>query len=779
MAVKKDIFVGYLEKRGIETGRLSVMYNFTGSSGVLIYNNALPTGDHFSGGYIRGDASPGISMGKGDLLETSTAAEVGYAHFDATGSLMQIGTGIDFEDWTMFFSVKQLEEQAVKYGLQRVLVTSSSTPDAISGFSFGIAGNKAFYQYPDTDGIKAAHSDYGNDIKTITNNENLAEHAIISISKQKSVNKLIEISVHDLIEDEVKTKSFFGANDRHSDNWYMGNYSSSTFAHPRYAGFSGYVDDMILVSGFIPENTRHELSKTFSATAYQREGATLQEVSFTKVTGYSTIDYNAVTGTGIIGYDFNKIEDISTQDEDNTPNIVSLYAAVPLIGVQTGQKRIFLTGTETATTVEYVDVPEKTTFSSDIISGYAKDVIIPKDVLDDDDVLEVYSYLTDLTENETSLKPKRIAQEPNDIYKLDEFYSGENINVYKNGVLQTQPPVNLVTGVPQLEYAGIYGTGVYELGPEHGIKKGQTYYVDFTDDYIPPIGEAVSGSIGGVERGLGVLTGLSGTDAENVGTEWNVGDVVHKTRTVTADRDGLLLVHVSAGSERLIQGLRSKVKLDYTPDYILQNSGELESSGKFLVTDDLVYDRTPSGASRYFVWSGQSDNFKLQGSGSDGVMYFYGYNLNVPWDEMYGELGYTNRSDIGSDVYFNGQKMTSGINYTIDYIGGSTSSGFGVKFDMDTLNGATGTVHFAATVSGMGQFNRHTGIGASFFQIPFGLMREQVWVNGVRQEKGCEKDYVKASRFSRLASGKRLGKKTSSIYSTNASTAGSSGFGTY
>lgn len=298
---------------------------------------------------------------------------------------------------------------------------------------------------------------------------------------------------------------------------------------------------------------------------------------------------------------------------------------------------------------------------------------------------------------------------------------------------------------------------------------------------------------------MGVITGSSGNAVE----EWSrlsedlfdngtngEGGFMGVSGTVEAATDHLTIIHNTNGSERLpgwssnVDGtgdadLSAVVKLDYEGDYVLQNSGELESSGSFLVTDDLVYDKTLSGVSRYFVWSGQSDNFKLQGSGSDGVMYFYGYNLNVPWDEMYGERGATNRSDISSDVYLNGQKMTSGINYTIDYIGGSASSGFGVKFDMDTLNGATGTVHFAATVSGMEQFNHHTGVGASFLQAPFGLMREQVWVNGVRQERGDGKDYVKRSKFSRSASGKRLGAKTSSIYSTNASTAGSSGFGTY
>jgi len=795
MAVKKDIFVGYLEKRGIETGRLSILYNFTGSSGVLMYNNALPTGDHFSGGYIRGDASPGISVGKGDLLETSTAGQVGYSHFDGTGSLMQVGTGIDFEDWTMLFSIKQLEEQAVKYGLQRVLVTSSSTPDAVSGFSFGVAGNKAFYQYPDTDGINPAHGDFGNDIKTITNNEDLAEHAIISVSRQKpsmgtagtagtagNAGKLIEISVHDVIEDKVVTKSQYGANDRHSYNWYMGNYSSSAFSHPRYAGFSGYVDDMILVSGFLPENIRHELSKTFCATAYQREGATLQEVSFTKVTGYSTIDYNAVTGTGITGFEFHKVEDITPLDEDNDPSVISLYAAVGITGLQTGEKRVYLTGEDTATTVEYVNVDEKTTFDSSIISGYARDVIIPKDVLDDDDVMEVYSYSTDLTERDLSLKPKRIPQEPNDIYLLDEFYTGENVNVYKNGVLQSSASQQLVPENAEVFYdtdVDNYVTGFYELGPEHGIRRGQRYYVDFMGDYSQP---------GIISSTMACLTGVSGN--HGAANEYADGGFLFTSGTITAQRDGLLLVHKPAGSERLpgwtynsegtgIGELSTVVKLDYGGDYVLQNSGELESSGKFLATDDLVYDKLLSGVSRHFLWEGQSDSNKLWGTGSVGVIYFYGYDLNGTWNGAYGWEAFSNRSDIGHDVYFNGQKMTSGINYTIDYVGGIVSSGYGVKFDMDTLNGATGTVQRAATVSGMEEFNRHTGVGASSFQAPFSLMREQVWVNGVRQEKGENKDYVKRSKFSRAASGKRLGSKVSSIYSTNATTAGSAGFGVY
>ena len=105
-------------------------------------------------------------------------------------------------------------------------------------------------------------------------------------------------------------------------------------------------------------------------------------------------------------------------------------------------------------------------------------------------------------------------------------------------------------------------------------------------------------------------------------------------------------------------------------------------------------------------------------------------------------------------------------------------SGYGIKMDADTVNDATGVFQFVPTVSGMGLFNKGTGVfedGASSFQTSFTLMEEQVWINGVRQKFGETEDYVKASEFSKLSNGKRLKPKTTLAYSTNAGAAGTVG----
>lgn len=809
-----------MERNGLDTGRFMALYNFTGSSGVLVYNNVHSTGDHHyseDGSRIVADVIPGISMGQSDSLETSTAGVSGFADIDGN-CIMQLGTGITFEDWTVFFSVKQLEEQALKYDLQRVLLSSSKNGTGISGFSLGIANNRVYYQFPDGDGINPAVSENNNQISTITNPKELSERSVISLSRMAiagtagtagtagNVHKQIQLSVHDFIN-ETKTISLYAPNDRHSNDWFFGNFyeNISDATLPFWDGFSGYVEDMVLVSGFVNPNARHDLSKTFCATGYQKEGAQLQEVEFTKITGYSFIDYNAVTGTGVTGYSFEKVSDIGTLDDDNTPSTVSLYSNVALTGEITGEKRKYLTGEATGSTVEYLTLSEHTFFDPELISGYGKDNIVPNTFRDGSDTIEVYSYLaTGVYEENTSLSltPKRITKEPHDIYKLDVGYTGENINVYRNGALQTLASRQLVPEDAMVNYINQnnFVTGFYELGPEYGIKAGQTYHVDFTYDYTPYAPGVVSGKVGGqnIFVGMGVLTGTSGNAVE----EWNrlsedlfdngtngEGGMIAVSGEVMARTDTLLIVHKTDGSERLpgwvyngdgtgLANLSTIVKLDHVGDYVIQNSGDLQSSGVFGSSDDMMYDKIP-GDNRHFLWTGQSDNHEgvnreeIAGTGASGIIYFNDYFLNY---EPYSAIG--NSSDVETDIYFNGQKMTSGINYTIEHIKDDFYSGYGIKMDADTLNDATGVFQFVPTVSGMGLFNRGTGVfedGVSSFQTSFTLMEEQVWINGVRQKFGETEDYVKASEFSRLSKGKRLKPKTTLAYSTNAGIAGSVG----
>jgi hypothetical protein len=261
---------------------------------------------------------------------------------------------------------------------------------------------------------------------------------------------------------------------------------------------------------------------------------------------------------------------------------------------------------------------------------------------------------------------------------------------------------------------------------------------------------------------------------------------------VEARTDTLLLVHKPGGSERLPgwvyngdgtgpANLSTIVKPDYVGDYEIENSGDLQSSGAFGSSDDMMYDKIVGNA-RYFAWTGQSDNHEgtnrseIAGSGTSGIIYFCDYFLGY---EPYSVIN--NSSDIKTDIYFNGQKMTSGVNYTIDHVKDDYLSGYAIKMDADTINDATGAFQLAPTVSGLELCNYHSGNfenEASSLQTPFTLMEEQVWINGKRVKFGESEDYVKASRFSRLSNGKKLRPKTATVYGTNAGVSASSGLET-
>jgi hypothetical protein len=784
MAVKREILLSYLERNGRETGTAKALYNFTGASGVLVYNNLYPVSDHHISGQIDGLYTPGISIGESDVLETTAAHTGDFVQFDTSG-LLQVGSGIDFEEWTALFSLRQALPQAIDYSKQKVLLSSSHNASGISGFNFGIANNRVFYSYPHTDGLNPGDPLYGNSIKTSLNKEELAEKSVVSVSRSTGFNadlNYIEISVHDFIDQKVSTKRI-QAQDRHSNHWFMGDFYQTLPPYEvYYQGFDGFINDFILVSGSLSESDRDDLSKVFFASGYNKEGVTAQTVSFTKVTGYSSIDHNAITGSGITGYDFEKITEISTYDTDNTPSSVSLYSNLPKTGLQTGRKRQFVTGIATGSTIEYTPQEEQTFFDCGLISGYSKNNIITKQVLDSDDVLEVYSYLDCGEDKYLSMIPKIIARDggvtsESNIYLIDEAYTGENLNIYKNGVLQSEASRNLlVSGVTvtggRLNYEsgpGGYITGILDLGVEDGIRSGQTYYVDFSEDYLQnENGQPMTNS-------MGALTGLK----DQIKHEWDAGTgvygsngLIYTSGLITAQRDGLLLVHTISGSERLpdweyngagtgYARLSTTVKLDYVGDYEMQNTSEIVSSGKFKTDDEIMYDKFNSGRKAYYVWNNQADTLRYNGSGIDNKMYFNNYYLNL--------TGYASvDSNINSDVYFNGQKMTSGVNYDI-YNDILNSSGRVIRFDMKSLDGAVGLFSFSPSVSGMGSFNRFTGEGASSLDAGFGLMNEQVWVNGVRTT-----EYDKASDFSKRTFGIKLKAKTVPQY-TDLGSAGAVG----
>ena len=803
MAVKRQILIDYLERNGIETGNAKALYNFTGASGVLVYNNLYSTGDHHISGEIDGSFTPGLSLGKSDTLE-STAANTGdFGQFDASG-LMQIGSGIDFEDWTVLLSLRQVDPQATDYSRQRILLSSSHNATGISGFNLGVVNNRAFYSYPNTDGVSPASPVFGNYISTSINKEELAEKSVVSLSRKKSQQEaqqnLVEVSVHDFIDNKVVTKQIL-ANDRHSDEWFVGGFYETLNDYTGYyESFDGFINDFIVISGALNESARDDLSKVFFASGHDKEGIAAREVSFTKVTGYSTVDHNAITGSGVTGFDFEKVSQTTALDDDNDPTSVSLYANIGKTGLLTGRKRTFTTGVATGSTIEYTQQPEKTYYDVDLISGYSKDFIVSDSKMDADDVVEIYSYLDNGSETKLSMEPRRILRDggiekESSIYLVDSNYSGEHLNVYQNGVYQEPAAENLIINNRNAEgerflYTSGWGvthtgddsvTGILELGIKDGIKSGQKYVVDLTPDLDPSYGSTGYGAI--MEGQMGVLTG----HIDTVKDEWDTAGFIINSGVVTAARDGLLIVHkpyFNMTGDRLptmesnfemtgYADVNTIIRLDYQGDYEFQNNSDIVSSGKFKADDEILYDKMVSGSDRHFIWSGQDDQAMgspYVGTGISGKMYFNNYYLGTT-----GKI--TDSKDINTDIYVNGQKMTSGVNFNV-HEDLPNSSGFVVNMDLNSFHPAGGwagqspyLISFVPTVSGHGHFNEmiYSGGNPDAVNAGFGLMDEQVWFNGIRST-----DYKKASKFSKKVQGVRLSAKTITQY-TDLGAAGKAG----
>lgn len=101
------ILIKTFEKNFLETGNLLAFYSFDNPSGKVVFNQLYSSGDHF----ITGDSSkidvdlyPAISVGSTSNPTSSTPAGSGY--FDYTDRL-QVGTGINVEDWCVFFNFLQ------------------------------------------------------------------------------------------------------------------------------------------------------------------------------------------------------------------------------------------------------------------------------------------------------------------------------------------------------------------------------------------------------------------------------------------------------------------------------------------------------------------------------------------------------------------------------------------------------------------------------------------------------------------------------------------------
>ena len=783
---KKSIFYDFLERNNIETGRAKVYYTFTGTESGYAFHNIFSDVSSFTEDGLSDAAIPGISVGEDDEIYTSSVDDDGSGHFNGSGAVL-LGKEIDYQSWTVFMQINDVGwlNTVTK---PKVLFSSAIDDQHSSGFHVGIDGaNRLYYEAP---------VDYTTTTTTLTCPKEVGGNILFSVS-QKNRGEILEISVHDIPYKENYTSKFsdvgnIGLADLEgrvqatktnpSKDWRIGNFAySPSYTSPNYSGYSGDIESFILISGFVSEEARNDLAKTFFLSQYvpAHEGITTTSEKIKTTTPYLS---DVFTGSGVTGQETSLLTSYAYPG-DGGGGTVKLYKVTDLEGPLSGQKLGFHESTETVTRSATTLVEAAETYNTGVLYSGSKSTVAFIDSINTSDTAEVYSYITG-TENH-NLTPSAQGT----AYEFSN-HAGQKVNVYRNGLLQAEKSRNLSSTGITIDYAqyGANGTGIATIGPNEGIVSGQKYYVDFSYDYIS--GGVGSGSIGvsagslGVGESMAVITGNDSTQFSDEFGNVGAGEAGEKTvKTsgyVTASRDGLTILHSGANNSQISEANKIKnntsfvdIRLAYDGDYETSadgnsidsvfspsDPGKTTSSVSFNATDTLIYDKmNHNNQSKFFVYTGQLRTDGLYGKDSGGKL-----DLKLYY------LGETNTSDdeVLYEPYLNGKKMKSGEHYVLKPVGAEPEI-----MELDTtkfggLSSATGLIQIAPLTSGTKNFNQEAATATnSYIEPSFKIVDEQVWLEGVRQKKNTQYEVVDASSKKKI--GNRIDNSviTHSVYSTN------------
>ena len=467
-----------IEHKGLWSGDVEIYYDFANSSGNLIYNKVYPTGFHF----ITGDrnkfsylAYPGLSIGYNDYPVTGSNVS-GY--FDSS-SLVRVGVKNDFsyylfdsavtgfqqlQGWksgkppalstyTAFFNLRMSDQN---YGTGKSKVLWSTMSSKSGGYTVG---------FTDTFDICVDWYETGTYMKKrqVLPLKKIGKYNLISISKShgsaalgdsysSKVEPIVTVGLHDVAKDTVETSTVLlqdmaahgdGATGKLMEKWYLGN---TPFTSIDYTGYSGYIDDFILINGGRHGETllKGVADQYFTTGTYQPPRSEVSEVSVTYAdstgSGVSQVEIPTYTyapsGYGILE---------NVPQLDGAPDIPVYHgsgiwkAGVRTVtsGINTGAK-LPVTGYELT---EYDEVLE----FGGVENLYTDRFITLYDSSNANDAFEVYLE-KERIKGKFNLRAN-FRDFPMDDFDLGSAYTGHEINVYANDLIQfeglnyTQPEI--------------------------------------------------------------------------------------------------------------------------------------------------------------------------------------------------------------------------------------------------------------------------------------------------------------------------------------------------
>ena len=402
------ILIKTFEKNFLETGNLVAFYSFDNPSGKVVFNQLYSSGDHF----ITGDSSkidvdlyPAISVGSTSNPTSSTPAGSGY--FDYTDRL-QVGTGINVEDWCVFFNF--LQSTPPSGVSSSILASTMSNPNDTSGVNIGLnAANKVYVDFINSSGNRQTYV-HSQELSNFNN--------LVSVGKD---GESLEIIYHDFINDKNDLEVFDVSGAKNSTDWFIG---AMPTMYGGYTGFSGYFDDILITKGGYAEAAKNIISDAFFTTGLE-SGYNKEVVVYSNEVTGRTLNYTGVTGTGVTGYE-NVLVD--------TVNGVPIYNSSGVTGLLTGITVDYLTGGLNISGTGISGVEPYNDFDFNYANKYADNCLIFNKKIDTSLKYEIYTFNSGYTGQQVQgLNEELIYNYDDNTFITLTGYSGQNLNVYMDG----------------------------------------------------------------------------------------------------------------------------------------------------------------------------------------------------------------------------------------------------------------------------------------------------------------------------------------------------------
>lgn len=373
---------GLMEANGLNTGQLMAHYSFSGTSGMLTFNEAYEVSGanwmsgHFldwpSTGKVDYSLYPGLSVGETDL-HVSTISPDGSGFFIGN-SILKVGSGIGSDEWTAFLSFSGLPPSDRK-DLANVIISTASAPESNSGFFLGQNSRSMFVESYNTESSPAV-----SEINVFPKAS--LEKNLISLSKNEYGR--ISLGLHDFSDgDNLYSETFLLNGYTDSDQIYIGGFNLNQDL--AYTGFSGYIDDFLLISGSIGELERKDIGKAIFAFNYQASQYTETSAEVVAISGMSL--ETGVTDSGVTGYEYAFIETVTNLAGES----ISTYISSGVTGEITGEFFSGVTGSGTTTEITTTLTDEIVSYNQDTVKSYAPEAIVFENKLSATDVYEIYS----------------------------------------------------------------------------------------------------------------------------------------------------------------------------------------------------------------------------------------------------------------------------------------------------------------------------------------------------------------------------------------------------